>query len=107
MVRLKEQFQSQSCDIIYAHMHRASLYTYAYLHAHLLELAALDESGSRSLHSEKRNTLGTGSGIGLSTDDHEVSMPSIGDESLAAIDNVVISVGNGGGSHALKIRSST
>jgi hypothetical protein len=34
-------------------------------------------------------------------------MPSIGDESLAAIDNVVISVGNGGGSHALKIRSST
>jgi hypothetical protein len=73
------------------------------VHAHLLQLVALDETLGAFVHKEQGDALGALGGLRLGAHDHHVAVPAVGDIGLAAVDNVVVSVASGHGAHTRQV----
>lgn len=74
-------------------------------HAELLEFVALHEALGALVHEEEGDPLSSLGWVGLGADDDQVAVPAVGDVRLAAVDDVVVSVTDGGGAHACQVRS--
>src|SRR5699024_1213219 len=76
------------------------------VHAELLELAALLETGRVGVDDEQRGALrGLRLEIGASDDDDEVAVDAVGDEGLRPVDDPVVAVANGFRRDVLQIRA--
>ena len=68
------------------------------LQAQLLQPLALLEARHAALHQEQAGALGAARGVGLGDHDHQVGMPAVGDEGLAAVQQVAaVGLLDGGG----------
>jgi hypothetical protein len=75
------------------------------LHTHLIQLLALLEPRGIGLHQEQRDALGALRRIGLGADNAQIGHPSVGNEGLRAVDDVVVAIFDGSCSHALEVRA--
>ena len=75
------------------------------LHAQLLQALALAEAVHAALDQEQAGALGACGRVGLGDHDHQVGVPAVGDEGLAAVEHVVRAVGalDRRGLHALQV----
>ena len=73
------------------------------VHADLVEVAAALEAGHPPLHHQQADPLMPGGRIGPGGDDHQVAHLPVGDEGLAAVEQVVIAVADGGGADPLQV----
>ena len=71
--------------------------------ADLVQVAAALEALHAALDHEQRDALVAGVGVGARDDDHQVGQDAVGDERLAAVEDVVVALVDGGGADALEV----
>ena len=76
------------------------------LQAQLLQALALFKAGHATLDQKQAGALGTRSRVGLGHQNHQVGMPAVGDEGLAAVDQIgAVCLQQRRGFHALQVRT--
>ncbi len=73
--------------------------------AELVQVAPAGEPGHAALDDQQRHAAVALRGVGLDGGDDQVRVDPVGDEGLGAVDDVVVTVADGGGGHRRQVRA--